>query len=532
MTTLKIRLCYLLIMTTISGCLPYHPITGSPGTNDPFPGPFWATGAGSITERFELAKRSEPELIVFLRNMPKGGDLHNHATGATYSDYLLQSAMEQELNYNLITDKFTHDPPQTNKVVSIEELISDSSYLNKFLDIFSMRGWRPNTTNGHDHFFQTFSRINSAGRSKEDILAEMLERNAYENIQYLEIMTSSAPESVIQIFNQRLTDFDPNSLEQAYTQLLPLINSQDVTKKIRDFLDQRNLKIQEILDSHNADIKITGSDPDIVIRYIPQLYRTRPLRNFFIDAVVAITLINSDERVVALNIVQAEDDPRSLKNFYQHMHILDFLWTRMGKPKFALHAGELVLDGSPVEAMRDRISSSIFQGHALRVGHGVSIAWEDRAVNVMDYMKKNGILVEICLTSNESILGVTGNAHPFMMYRRSGVPVSINTDDEGVSRSNQTMEYVKAVSRYNLSYPEVVELVRNSIEYSFIPGESLFEARDYSKINSHFIGLRQENWHPSEIARGLMDRNLKINMQVRLERDLARFERQAANGFR
>ena len=71
-------------------------------------------------------------------------------------------------------------------------------------------------------------------------------------------------------------------------------------------------------------------------------------------------------------------------------------------------------------------------------------------------------LVEICLTSNEVILGISGDEHPFEMYRRAGVPLSLGTDDEGISRSPLTMEFVKAVERYNLDYDDVKELVRNN----------------------------------------------------------------------
>ena len=48
--------------------------------------PFWGAGNADSATRFELARRSTPELIAFLRRMPKGADLHNHISGATYSD--------------------------------------------------------------------------------------------------------------------------------------------------------------------------------------------------------------------------------------------------------------------------------------------------------------------------------------------------------------------------------------------------------------------------------------------------------------
>jgi adenosine deaminase len=71
------------------------------------------------------------------------------------------------------------------------------------------------------------------------------------------------------------------------------------------------------------------------------------------------------------------------------------------------------------------------------------------------------------LTSNDLILGVKGDRHPFPVYRKFGVPVVIATDDEGVSRSDMTREYLRAVEGYGLSYTDLKKIVRDSLSYSF-----------------------------------------------------------------
>jgi adenosine deaminase len=85
-------------------------------------------------------------------------------------------------------------------------------------------------------------------------------------------------------------------------------------------------------------------------------------------------------------------------------------------------------------------------------------------------MADKGVLVEINLTSNADILGVTGKHHPLATYRSYGVPVALSTDDPGIERIDLTHEYVRAVETYGLSYADLKELVRNSIEYSFPAG--------------------------------------------------------------
>ena len=41
------------------------------------------------------------------------------------------------------------------------------------------------------------------------------------------------------------------------------------------------------------------------------------------------------------------------------------------------------------------------------------------------------------------------------MYRKYRVPVALSTDDEGVSRSNLTFEYLRAALTYNLTYSDL-----------------------------------------------------------------------------
>ena len=72
------------------------------------------------------------------------------------------------------------------------------------------------------------------------------------------------------------------------------------------------------------------------------------------------------------------------------------------------------------------------------------------------------------------ILGVNGDDHPLPIYMKYGVPVALATDDEGVSRSDMTHEYLRAVETYHLSYADLKRMARQSLEHSFLPGQSLW----------------------------------------------------------
>ncbi|MYA17412.1 MAG: hypothetical protein F4Z28_11960, partial [Gammaproteobacteria bacterium] len=148
--------------------------------------PFWHPDAGTPAERFELAKRTEPELVAFLRRFPKGADLHNHAGGAVYSDYVIDAARAKGLRYDPRLRGFTAS--EEEHTVSLDELESDAAMLKGFFETVSMRGWYPNTGDGHHHFFQTFSRLGSARRTEAQILAEIVRRNRYQNVNYVELM--------------------------------------------------------------------------------------------------------------------------------------------------------------------------------------------------------------------------------------------------------------------------------------------------------------------------------------------------------
>lgn len=131
-------------------------------------------------------------------------------------------------------------------------------------------------------------------------------------------------------------------------------------------------------------------------------------------------------------------------------------------------------------------------------------------------MRDKGVAVEICLSSNDIILGVSGKDHPITMYMQAGVPISISTDDEGISRSNLTMEYVRAVQEHNLPYESLKQIAKNGLQYSFLGGEEIYSA-DGSVLEKYRKYLSYELPSLAEVG-------TKAYLQIRHERDLATFE--------
>ena len=59
------------------------------------------------------------------------------------------------------------------------------------------------------------------------------------------------------------------------------------------------------------------------------------------------------------------------------------------------------------------------------------------------------------------------------------MPYSLSTDDEGVSRIDLTHEYARAVLEQNLTYMDLKLSARDSLEHSFLHGESLWAHPDF-----------------------------------------------------
>jgi adenosine deaminase len=146
--------------------------------------------------------------------------------------------------------------------------------------------------------------------------------------------------------------------------------------------------------------------------------------------------------------------------------------------------------------------------------------YEKDPIALMKQMRDRHVLVEINLTSNDGILGVKGDQHPLPVYRKHGVPVALSTDDEGVSRSQMTEEFQRAVLTYNLSYTDLKEMVRNSIEYSFAPGASYWKDRKYTAVATPCVAGRK-----TASCQTYLEKNDKARLGADLEERFATFER-------
>jgi adenosine deaminase len=209
-----------------------------------------------------------------------------------------------------------------------------------------------------------------------------------------------------------------------------------------------------------------------------QILRGFPKEQVFAQALLGFEIASKDSRVVGVNLVMPEDSIISMRDYALQMRIIGFLHSVYPKVHISLHAGEIKAGDVPPSELCCHVRMAVEVAHAERIGHGVDVMYEQRPYELLKEIADKHVLIETNLTSNAVILGIEGAAHPFPIERKFGVPLALSTDDEGVSRIDLTHEFVRAVDTYHLKYSDLKQLVRASLEHSFLSGSSLWQSPD------------------------------------------------------
>ena len=99
-----------------------------------------------------------------------------------------------------------------------------------------------------------------------------------------------------------------------------------------------------------------------------------------------------------------------------------------------------------------------------------------------------------------------------------------------MSRIDLTHEYAMAAETFSLTYADLKEMARNSIEYSFLPGESLWRGHDYRQPQPVCAGDFAAPTKPMGACDAFLSSNPKAQQQWELEQRFQRFEQ--AQGVR
>ena len=420
----------------------------------------------------ESVRQQPPLLLAFLQHMPKGGDLHVHLGGAVYAESMIDWASENALCVDRSVSKLIHaacDSCETYRPKpSVRCAYQDHVLYNQLVDAWSMRNWRGPEESGHDHFFATFERFGPAlEKHVGNALAEIASRAAADHLQYVELMHTADGAQAAILGDKIGWNDDFGKLRDKLLEG----GLKDVVSTVRTQLDADEARQKELL-------RCGGAQPDagceVTIRYLYQVLRGLPREQVFAQILLGFELAKTDPRFVGFNLVMPEDWYVPMHDFDLHMRIIETLRKSYPGVRISLHAGELAMGLVPPEGLRFHIRESVERAGAERIGHGVAVMNENQPFGLLQELAQKGVLVEICLTSNDVILGVSGDRHPLPVYMKYGVPVALATDDEGVSRSDMTHEYLRAVEGYGLSYGDLKRMARASLEHSFLRGDSIW----------------------------------------------------------
>lgn len=401
-----------------------------------------ASAAADLEARWSAfrAAATDHQLYAFLYALPKGGDLHQHASGSNRSEWMWAiltdptrnggvtyytrarftspaDAIAPSVRFHTVSrHTYDHLPAATRaEYVALTDLTpaEREGWHNAFrLDA---------PGEGRAEFFgthwQRMGDINRNPHVRFELLADNLKAYAAENVAYLE--------SMFGVSGCILPDGTALTRDEALVLLRARLAAPDV------------------------------SDLPITVRFLEGILRFHPRAEAQLAEEYAWVNAHRD-LWVGLNMAGIEENNRG----HPTRFTTAFRDLRRQYPTLplAIHAGEM-------DAPDDHIRQTLLLG-ATRIGHGLNLLGDPDTLLLLQHSGR--VLIETNLISNQ-LLEYTPdlNRHPFPEFLRTGIPTNLNTDDRGMWDSNLTDEYYTAVTAFNLSWAELISLGRHSLTFAF-----------------------------------------------------------------
>lgn len=425
----------------------------------------------------ETSKLSE--LNIFLTEMPKGGDLHNHYSGSIYAETYLDwiakynACIYKDDDLSLNIQKFRIETrvgslSEAAKIICIsaDKVRADNNFYRQLL-----KRWSDIDYSNHYHeqpppdqqFFDTFGYFGPASDFAYGEGLKWIKTTAMnENVQYIELMLKGGVDlPVSSQLNQMVNGLTSQTVDTEIDRVLityfeSVVNNITINETINKYVQFMEKTVEGI------------NDGNFTLRFQTYVTRGNTPARVFSGLISSFFAVLRSDVVVGVNIVGPENGIVAMRDYTLHMKMFRFLKQRYPDVKLAMHAGELVIGLVPPESLQFHIRQAIEIAGANRIGHGIDIFYEHDAYDLLKLMKDRQIAVEAVISSNAFILGVKNEAHPLLVYKAHGVPLIIATDDAGVSRSTMSNEYLMFSDRYKPNYQELKSLAYNSIRHSFL----------------------------------------------------------------
>ncbi|TJZ57318.1 adenosine deaminase [Streptomyces piniterrae] len=487
--------------------------------NAPTTGRSWPVQDSGVERFFEQVRDNPARLRAFLRSMPKGGDLHTHLSGAVPAESLIAFAADDGLCIDSTTSKAVAAPCPAGARPA-QDAVSDHDFRQQVIRAWSMEDFKDTGgETGHDHFFAAFSKFKAVtAKHRGRLLAEVAKVAAANRQSYVEPLFTPQGPALVGLADS--VGWNPD-LDRMRASLLAGDRMQQIIRAAKKETDSE-------LAEHRAALGCDTATPQpacaVKVRFDFQVGRTYDPKYIFTELLAGFELAEHDPRYVGVNMVQAEDHPVALRDYRLHMRMIRYLRSVYRTAHVTLHAGELTEQLVPRQELRFHIRDAIETAQAERIGHGVDVMNEDRPQQLLATMARRQVAVEVPLTSNCQILEVCGPEHPLRRYLAARVPVALSTDDQGVSRIDITDEYRQATTVHGLTYRQLRDSARTSLEHAFIQGRSLWRSPGDHRPTWECATSDPHTGHLTPICRSLLLSSPKATLQWQYETDLAAFE--------
>ncbi len=229
--------------------------------------------------------------------------------------------------------------------------------------------------------------------------------------------------------------------------------------RLAPYLLSNKMKLQprEILEAVASGLGSARKDFQIIVKLILGVARVSVPRYFAYNLRILEAAKDYRGIVVGFDLTgdEARFPPRLYREFFRQVEMTGF--------KITIHAGEA--GGSR------NVKEAIELLHADRIGHGTRAISDRRALHLLQGINRSGkpIPLEVC-PSSTYLTGSLKESHVIPRIRNfldRGVVVTINTDNPQVCNTTLSRELKWLLDSRLISFSELVQLMKNSIDYSF-----------------------------------------------------------------
>jgi adenosine deaminase CECR1 len=422
------------------------------------------------SKEFANIQRDQNQLRAFLQKMPKGGELHTHLSGSIAPERLLElAAQSKQYRYFIRIPKqsFASDDASAYKFIAVPlektalepdnnaTFVPVANLLNPRTEVdrkqratyISSQMIAANEPNPNNVFFNAvFARGDALTGNPEIIrqmLAETVQQARRHNLSYVEVMLSPFPNNPIGV--SKAEEYKVLNLTAAREHMSNLLAAiQEANQKLPE---KERVEIRFMLSFRRTSAKL--------FTQLPIAFELAAANDAVGNAIAGINLVGN-EYSEDVQVGQEIAAPSAVDDYISTLRRL------YPAVRLSIHSGERT-------KWDWHIRDSIIMG-AERIGHAVNLeASPQPNAPEVTLMRRRKILIEACPISNYLLLKLPLEKHPFLKWMRSGIPVSLNTDDAGIFGSDITEEFTRAVlSHPDITWDEVKQLARNSLEHAFV----------------------------------------------------------------